>query len=550
MTAARFFPTENEKKKSDEIKSEAELSLFTLVGRDNTFVFCGLHEFPAYRRAATSDNEKSREQTVIYREIWNKRLFQMEIDTNKRVNHPAILKMIGTSQKESAFISQAIIYENAGTEGNLEKMLFNLDPELELRYSFSTRIGWINDAISAVKYLHQQKIVHGALHPENILFDRNSKEDEVHLKIANLHPARLDKEYLWTQRNGSTYYFDQNHWRWHAPEYESVLTIADYRTDIWLLGRLIAELALFRIPYANCYSEYHLDKVRQQELPFSIEELQNEIGPDFANMILRCCAINPDDRPTIEEVANTLWPKAWLELKKLAAKEDLVSFPLAQEFHLPHESIIRLQEKLELKSPQDAIQLYRDLSTLSSADSDNHRRLLTAAQKIGFVPSAQYKTELDSVNYLYAFWFLVARDGLTPASAREKLSDATKMRELATGIDERTLARIPDYNKEHIIKPEFCKLSLQAKMGIARCLARCPNLRDWGGSFRGENVSVLMTLVCDPKFNFDYIDVLQHIKLNGATYLKDIERITSELREKIGVKETKAEETVSIEFKM
>lgn len=549
MTTTRLFQSEKSKA---ELESKSAIPTYTLEESDveTAFVFYGrFYPYDAYRcKVKRVGDEKSQFQTVICRGMYDERLFQLEVETAQRIGeHPALLKMIGTMSKPvnwlpCASFAASVVYENAGTQGSLHEMLFNLDPNLELRYPLVTRIDWISDAISAFKHLHQLNIVHGELTPKDILFD--IREGEMHLKIANVHPQRMDEEFLKSLEGETCEEFDQYRWRWFAPE----SPVMDYKKiDIWLLGRIIAEMVLFRIPYATYFNHFQIDCVNKELLPFNKQELQAEIGPHFADLISQCCAIDPEKRPTIDEVANTLWPKVQFELMMLAAREQLISFKDADIFHLPDTSVMHLQEKLKLKSPEDTVQLYGDLSSMCSKDSYNYQRLVATVQKLGFVAESEYKSESDRISNLYAFWFLVARDGLIPDEARKKLSDMNKVRELATGIDERTLARISEINKAHLIKPEFCKLPLQAKMGIARVLARCPILHD--KAYLGEPMSVLMALVCDPKYNFNYVDALGHMDLGGSPYLKDIERIARELRKKTGSKEEKSEEVVSVGYK-
>lgn len=545
MTTARLFQSE----KNKELESKSSTPIYRLEKRDTdtAFVFHGrFYHYDAYRRKAKRvGDEKNQIQTVICRSMPDERLFQLEVETAQRMGeHPALLKMIGTANKSLTWVSShpldyvdSIIYENAGTQGSLHEMLFNLDPDLELRYPLATRIDWISDAISAFKHMHQLDIVHGELTPKDVLFD--IRDGEVRLKIANVHPQRMDKKFLKSLANETAEEFDNYRLRWHAPDYP----VTDYKkVDIWLLGRTIAEMVLFGIPYATCFTPYHFMDAKSKELPFKKAKLQAEIGPHFADLISQCCAIDPDKRPTIDEVANTLWPKVQFELMVLAAREQLFSFKGADVLHLPDTSVMHLQSKLKLKSPEETVQLYNELSSMCSNDSYNYQRLAATVKKLGFVAEPEYKSESDETSHLYAFWFLVARDGLASDAAREKLSDMNKVHELATGIDERTLAKISRNNKKHLIKPEFCKLPLREKMGIARVLARCPILSD--KTYLGEPMSVLMTLICDPKYNFNYVDALRHVDFDGQSHLKDIESIAQKLRKKITCKEEKSEQSV------
>lgn len=122
--------------------------------------------------------------------------------------------------------------------------------------------------ISAIKYLHQQKIVHGDIKPENILF--NSKGE---VKLADFGMSQIYGQKV----RGITPKFS-------APELTNKNTeIALFSSDIYSFGMTLLLLDTRSSP--GC----------------------RPIFPNFVkSLIQQCCAIAPEQRPTAKQISKIL----------------------------------------------------------------------------------------------------------------------------------------------------------------------------------------------------------------------------------------------------
>lgn len=329
MSQARFFSSDSAKDTPkdipvvDESKKPAELPIFLVDFTSSKLAFYGYSsDLDSCHLLATNADEKS-QTPVICRSYQRNRpyrdqLYKKDVEVEQRIgHHPNLLRFMGIVEQWGSII----VYENGGTAGNLHDMLFNIAPDPESQHPFSSRARWAEDAISAVAHIHNLGLVHGEITPANIVFDRAS-DTHVHLKIANMLSARFDSEYIAEESRHRCDPFRRppDTTRWLPPETLSLKEVADEgyykRKDIWQLGILIAELMLFKLPYSACAYTVQVVRVITKEPPFTRQELQNAVGPKFANFILQCCELNPEKRPTMKKIVDELWPEVLPELKE------------------------------------------------------------------------------------------------------------------------------------------------------------------------------------------------------------------------------------------
>ena len=138
--------------------------------------------------------------------------------------------------------------------------------------------------LEAIKYLHQRGIAHGDIKPENILLD------------SDFNPKLSDFGYCKTNiiagdesKSGTLYYA--------APELFIRGQFNTLKTDIWSIGILLYIVSEGSFPFINGNQKFTIMQITSGKLNF-----KPDISDILINVIKRCTQLNPENRPTIEEL--------------------------------------------------------------------------------------------------------------------------------------------------------------------------------------------------------------------------------------------------------
>lgn len=211
----------------------------------------------------------------------NEEVFFKEFENWKKLSHRNIVKLIGRSIDP---VPHLIIEYINGVN------LYEYKKEKKIDISTACRI--VFDVASGIQAAHRKSIIHGDIKPQNILID---SEDE--LVLAKITDFGTAKTTLTEQIRGLTVPYS-------APEQIND-NYADEKTDSYQIGLLLYELLTGINPFNEGTRREIEEKIRNLK-PDKPSALNRKIKP-LDDIITRCLEKNPDKRPDIREIRETLY---------------------------------------------------------------------------------------------------------------------------------------------------------------------------------------------------------------------------------------------------
>ncbi|KAJ1310557.1 hypothetical protein OPQ81_007287 [Rhizoctonia solani] len=209
-----------------------------------------------------------------------------------KCNHPNVLELIGVTQYRNQ-IAMASPWMEHGTLGSF----ISRHPQID-RYALSAQIA------DGVAYLHSKNIVHGDIKGTNILISKDYTP-----KITDFGTATL-REYTLRFTASDTTSKPGMSLRWTAPEILEETTGTSFEGDIYALGMTILEAITGEVPYFETVNESALVlKIARQEHPVRPEAkipLDDEKPNLLWSLLTKCWSYDPQNRPLITEVQNTM----------------------------------------------------------------------------------------------------------------------------------------------------------------------------------------------------------------------------------------------------
>jgi serine/threonine protein kinase len=245
--------------------------------------------------------------------------FQREMELSKKLQHPLIALTYETGQYRSVYY--------IAMEYIPGKSLFRtVADEGAMNVPRAAHIGM--EIALGLEYAHQQGMIHRDLKPSNILITPND-----HAKILDLGLAIMAGEQGEATIIGGQGYIVGS-MDYISPEQTYDARNVDPRADIYGLGCTLFFALTGQPPFPGGGSAEKIQKHRN-ELPPQLPNLRPDLPPDFADVIHRMMAKNPDLRyQTAKDVAETFRP--WT----LGRKERPLDRPDDSAFRL---AVARLQ---------------------------------------------------------------------------------------------------------------------------------------------------------------------------------------------------------------
>lgn len=204
--------------------------------------------------------------------------------------HPNIITFWGVTKfTGERYYSLVLEYANGGTLGGYlkkNKETFGWEKQLE----------FAEEITSAIYYLHDEEIIHGDLHPNNILIHHGT------IKIADFGCARLEGSDYQTKTFGVIPYIDPNILNIQGIERDSY--ILTKKNDIYSLGVLFWQLTSRKSPFG--FETENSPTLVLEILGGKREEPVPGTNSKFVELYQKCWQHEPDKRPNIHQVNSEL----------------------------------------------------------------------------------------------------------------------------------------------------------------------------------------------------------------------------------------------------
>uniref|UniRef100_A0A8C3WDR1 Receptor-interacting serine/threonine-protein kinase 1 n=1 Tax=Catagonus wagneri TaxID=51154 RepID=A0A8C3WDR1_9CETA len=300
-----------------------------------------------------------------------------------RLRHSRVVKLLGVILEEGDY---SLVMEYMA-RGDLMQVL---KAQVSIPLSVKGRV--ILETVEGMRYLHGEGVVHKDLKPENILVD-----DDFHIKIADLGVAsfktwsKLTKEEHNEQRkvnsaskkNGGTLHY-------MAPEHlNDVNARPSEKSDVYSFAIVLWAIFANKEPYENAICEQQLIVCIKSGNRPNVDDIIEFCPREVVDIMKRCWAVRPEDRPTFAGIEEKYRPFYLSELEE-NVEEDVKN--LKKEYPSQN-AIVKRMQSLQL----DCVALAPSRSNSATEQPGS----LHSSQGFGigpveeswFAPSAEHRPE-------------------------------------------------------------------------------------------------------------------------------------------------------------
>ena len=216
--------------------------------------------------------------------------FAREIRVSARLQHPGIVPVLsaGTADNLPYYVMPYVAGES------LRHRL--AQTEAEHRLSLAQSVAILRDVARALAFAHGEGVIHRDIKPENILLAGDAAV-VADFGVAKALDAAQSEDDL--ARNAT---LTQAGTSLGTPAYMSPEQAAgdpslDARSDIYALGVVAYEMLAGVHPFAHRQSIHELVAAHLTEAPRPLHTQAVGVPEDLADLVMRCLAKSPDDRP-------------------------------------------------------------------------------------------------------------------------------------------------------------------------------------------------------------------------------------------------------------
>lgn len=206
--------------------------------------------------------------------------FEQEVRILQSLNHPNIVKIIDVVYEEENIY---LIMEYCA-HGELFSYVVDNGRMSE---AFARKI--FIEILEGIKYIHSKGIAHRDIKPENVLLDEN-----MHVKITDFGLCHSSAQFLLKTPCGSPYYA--------PPEVVQGVPYDGFKGDVWSMGVMLFAISTGALPWTDLQQPGLFKQILSGKIhvPF-------ELTSGLADLLYSMINVNPDERPTVDEMLNHPW---------------------------------------------------------------------------------------------------------------------------------------------------------------------------------------------------------------------------------------------------
>ncbi|KAJ8591202.1 kinase-like protein [Rhizopogon salebrosus TDB-379] len=229
-----------------------------------------------------------------------KGIVQRELKVWLKLRHSTIVPLLGIAFLDHPFPALVSQWMPSGT-------LYNYLEKRAMSLTAPARVDLVKGVADGLNYLHSENVVHGDLHPGNVLIDGSGNPCLTDFGLATIEgDAELQLTTMTANQNP----------RWHAPE---VIGIdhdpgrPTFKSDIYSFGSVMFFIASGDMPWQEKrYNQIIIELSRR-----AISMRSGNILDNHWNLVQKCWSWDPKDRPGCAEVLKCMGSMLEAKLKLL-----------------------------------------------------------------------------------------------------------------------------------------------------------------------------------------------------------------------------------------
>lgn len=219
-----------------------------------------------------------------------------EVNIMSKLNHPAIVKFIGFSHTDFEGERKPVIITEFVAKGSLGEIIKKeMRSDSDPLWNETQKLITIYGIASAMAFLHSHKIIHRDLKPDNILMDENLYPKVTDFGLSKIYHQNFDSMTLQSTigLKGTLVY--------SAPE---ILMDCEYTYagDVYAFAFIAYEVFYVKTPFKGQNFDTLMAKICNRKRP----EFDSSVPDCYKDLIERCWAQDPKDRPTFSEIVEEL----------------------------------------------------------------------------------------------------------------------------------------------------------------------------------------------------------------------------------------------------
>lgn len=255
-----------------------------------------------------------------------------EVNIMKGLDHPCVIKMHDIVNKPDCVFMVLEFMEGGDL---LHRIIDNTNLSEQTSKLFFLQL------CHAVKYLHGKDITHRDLKPDNILLLNN--DEETLLKVSDFGLSKfVQKDSVLRTLCGTPLYV--------APEVLLTGGRGSYtrKVDIWSLGVVLYTMLSGSLPFSDEYGSPATEQIKRGRFKFG-RRVWTTISSQAKKLIYDMLTVDPNSRPSIDEVLNSSWLRDQEVIRKA---EKLMNVRLTGNKKASTSDIENNNEKLFVEPPK------------------------------------------------------------------------------------------------------------------------------------------------------------------------------------------------------